>query len=189
MWVLDEEAPCVLACVEDGAVAVPDEVAELVASQISPDVFHRVQFRRIGWQPEQGDVVGHAEPAAWLMPSGAVADQNGVGARRDHGGDLDEMLIHRLGIDRRHDDRRAHRALGADCPKQIDGIVPIVAHHGHTRADQSPSIGVGSLLSNTGFILEPNLDQLVTRGFRQKLRNQGAEVFLKVAWATRSFFG
>src|SRR5277367_967720 len=44
----DEELPSLLAGGDDGFVAVPDEPAELVATEIVPNVLHRVEFRRIG---------------------------------------------------------------------------------------------------------------------------------------------
>src|SRR5271168_1651223 len=49
-WVADEEVPGALAGVDDGLVGVPDQVAELVAAQVFPDILHRVQLRRIGRQ-------------------------------------------------------------------------------------------------------------------------------------------
>ena len=44
MWVFDQKVPRVFAGADDGAVAVPDTVAELVGSQIFPDILHRVQL-------------------------------------------------------------------------------------------------------------------------------------------------
>src|SRR5271169_5805052 len=57
-WVVDQEGPGILAGVDDGLIAVPDQGTELVAAQVLPDVLHRVQLRRIGRQWQQRDVVG-----------------------------------------------------------------------------------------------------------------------------------
>jgi hypothetical protein len=44
----DQEVPGVFACLHHGIVSVPDEIAELVGTQVLPDVLHRVQFRCVG---------------------------------------------------------------------------------------------------------------------------------------------
>ena len=76
-WVFREEVPCVFACLDDGVVAVPDQTAEFVGAQVVPAVVHGVEFGGIGWQRQQGDVVGDQQGAALLVPSSAVADAPG----------------------------------------------------------------------------------------------------------------
>jgi hypothetical protein len=44
--------------------------------------------------------------------------------------DFFEMLVHRLGIDRRHDDGGAHAAGRTDRAKQMYGVMAGVPHHG-----------------------------------------------------------
>src|SRR5271165_1728527 len=44
-WVANEKVPSILAGDHDCLVAVPDEVAELVAAQIVPDVLHWLEPR------------------------------------------------------------------------------------------------------------------------------------------------
>ena len=53
---MDEGVPCRAAGLDDLLVCVPNDVAEVVATQVFPDVLDRVQFRGIGWQTEQGDI-------------------------------------------------------------------------------------------------------------------------------------
>jgi len=57
----------------------------LVGAQVFPDVLHRVQSRRIGWQRDQQDVVWDPEFLIALMPTGVIADQRRDGARCDPG--------------------------------------------------------------------------------------------------------
>ena len=59
LWRAHQLVPGIAAGTHDGVVAVPNAVAEKVGAQISPDLFHRVQFRRIGWQRQQADVFRH----------------------------------------------------------------------------------------------------------------------------------
>lgn len=148
----------------------PDQVRELVAAQVGPDDFHGVEFGGIGRQAEQGVVVRQAQVLAGLVPSSAVADHQGMRAGCDHGADLAQMLAHRLAVDRRHDDGRAHPSRGADGAKQVHAVVAIVAHHRRARADRCPDIGVPALLPHPGLVLEPHLDRLAGGCLRQDLR-------------------
>jgi len=88
-----------------------------------------------------------------LVPTGAVANQYGMGQRRDLGADHLQMVAHRLGIDLRHHDRRADGAVRTDCAEDVGRVVPVIAHHQRSRADRRPDIGVGSLLADPGLVL------------------------------------
>jgi hypothetical protein len=92
--VCDESVPGVTAGIEDGLVSVVDPVAELISPEELPDVFDRVEFGAVGRQLEQADVVGQAQPAAALVPAGAVEDEDGVCAGSDLGADLGEVGVH-----------------------------------------------------------------------------------------------
>src|SRR3954454_21527182 len=54
--IVDQEVPGLSARVDDVVVGVPDPGAELVLSQVVPDVFHRVQLGTVGRQGEQGEI-------------------------------------------------------------------------------------------------------------------------------------
>src|ERR1700739_5182535 len=73
--VCDEEVPSLLAGGDDGLVAVPDTPAELVATQVVPDVLHRVEFWRVGWQRQERDVVRRAQALARLMACRTLTNQ------------------------------------------------------------------------------------------------------------------
>ena len=127
--VSDEEVPSLLAGGDNGPVAVPDTPAELVATQVVPDVLHRVEFWRVGWQRQERDVVRRAQALARLMPSGTITDQDSMCAWRDLCADLLQMLVHRLGIDGGHDDCRADSPRVADRAEQVGRVMAVVAHH------------------------------------------------------------
>ena len=78
VWIADQKMPCIPTRSHDCLVAVPHAHAELVAAQVVPDVLHRIEFRRVGWQRQQRDVVWHAQPFAALMPASTVANQHRV---------------------------------------------------------------------------------------------------------------
>src|SRR5580658_2458913 len=123
------------------------------------------------------------------MPSCTVADQHGMSVRGDHCTDLAEVLVHRFGVDRRHYDGGTDGALGTNGTEEVDGVMAVVAHHRRARTDRCPDIGVSSLLTDSGLILEPDLDRLAGGGLRQGLGDQAAKVFLKAACAAGSFLG
>ena len=101
------------------------------------------------------------------------------------------MLVHRLGIDRRHDDGRADTTLRADGAEQMCGVVAIVLHHERATADRCPDVGMGAFLAHAGFILIPDLDWQAAgdRAAEQRGLHQAGEVFLKASWAAASCFG
>jgi transposase len=123
----EEGIPCVATGIADGVVGVPDLEAEQVRSQVLPDVFSGIEFGRIGRQRQQCDVIGHAQSAAGLVPSGAVEHEQGVGALGDLGTDLGEVQAHRCGADLRHGKRGTDAAGGADGAEQPGGGVPAIA--------------------------------------------------------------
>src|SRR6202020_2480037 len=124
-----------------------------------------------------------------LVPACAVAEQHGVGARHDLGANLSQMLVHRLGVGRRHDDGSPDTASGADGAKQIGGVMTIVSHHERARTDWRPDVGMAPLLADTCFVLKPDLDRRAGGAAEQLILQQGAEVFLNACSAAGSFFG
>jgi len=123
------------------------------------------------------------------MPAGAVADQDGVRAGLHLRADLMQMLIHRFGIGRGHDDRSADLTGRADRAKYIDGVVTIIPDRGRPRANRSPLVRKPPLLAHPGFVLKPYLQWLARRGSWQSFNRYAGKVFLKVSCAMASFFG
>src|ERR1700730_2177474 len=50
--IVDEGVPGGAASLNDLLIRVPDDVTEIVGTQIFPDILDRVQFRGVGWQTE-----------------------------------------------------------------------------------------------------------------------------------------
>ena len=82
---------------DDVVVSLEDPVREPVVAQELPDVLDRVQLGRARRQRQEGEVPGYDERPG-EMPSRLVEQQDGVGARRHHGADLEEMRLHRLRV-------------------------------------------------------------------------------------------
>ena len=45
------------------------------------------------------------------------------------GTDLGQVLVHRRGVDRRHDDRGPDASGWADRAEETNGVMPIIAYH------------------------------------------------------------
>ena len=87
-----------------------------------------------------------------------------MGALGHASADLGEVGAHRSGVGIGQDERSADAAARP-----------------HTRQ--------GSLLSDAGFILEPDLDGLARRCGRQRVGDYRGEVFLNASWAASSVLG
>ena len=95
---------------------VEDTVAEVVFSQMPPDVFDRIKFGAVGWQEQQAQVRRQAKIVR-AMPARAIQQHHPtlVGMLS---GEMGQEHGHRLGVDPRHHQRtqfafrRANRAQG-----------------------------------------------------------------------------
>src|ERR1700676_1387124 len=123
------------------------------------------------------------------MPAGSVADQHSVGVSSHLHADFIEMLVHRLGVRGGHDNRGTDAAGRANRAKQISRIMPVITYHLRARADRRPDVGERALLTDSGLILEPDLDRCASGGGQKRILHQAGEVFLKVSWAAGSVFG
>src|ERR1700724_2847805 len=138
-----EKAPLIAGIttgVEDPRISVPDAVAEPVAAQILPEVLCRVQLRRVGWKWQEHDVVWHDETRR-TVPAGTVEDQQSDGAEADALANFNQMLVHGLDADGRHDQRGAGAARRADGAEQVGPGEPPAALDPRTRAALGPEIG------------------------------------------------
>ena len=123
------------------------------------------------------------------MPAGAVERDDGVRARRDLGADLGEVQVHRLGVDERQHEGGANPSGRADRTEQIGPVVALIARRARTAALLGPDVGQAALLTDTGFVLPPQLDRLAARPLGDAGGNQFGEVFLCASWASTSCSG
>lgn len=113
------------AVVDDVFVGFEDAVREPVFTHELPDVFDGIEFGRFRRQGQDGDifedqqVVGH-------VPSCLVHDEDGVRIVGDVSGDLDQMLVHGMGIAPRHDESCGLAVLRADRAEDIGGACALV---------------------------------------------------------------
>jgi len=116
------------------------------------------------------------------MPTGAVKHDHRDGARCDRAADHGEMFIHRLDVDLRHDDRGTNPAFRTGGAEQKSPGEAMVFLRARTRSAPGPDASYGTVLADSGFVLEPDLERAVQRIFRRERgTKQGREVFLKAS--------
>ena len=159
MWHGDQVIPCGAAGFDDGVVIVEHAQRQVIFSQVLPDVLGRVQFGRIGWQGDQGDVAGSLQLGAGV-PAGTVDYQRAMGAGGDGAADLLEVQLHRLGVGVRQHQGSAGGALGADGGEDIGPFIARVARAAWPRTDPRPNPGQRTLLADPRFVLEADFQRL-----------------------------
>lgn len=122
----DECPPSVAAGFDNGVVVLEDPIREEILAQILPDIFDRIQLRRIRRQRQQRHVCWNSKVGR-AMPTGAVKHEHGVGVLRDVAADLVEMELECPGIGLGRDVRRRRAGRGADRTKEIRPVVASVA--------------------------------------------------------------
>jgi len=176
----DEFVPRLAGVVDDVVVGLEDAVGKPVLAQVLPDVFDWVELRRARRQPDRRDADRHFQFRSGV-PSGAVEDQDGVGARRDVGGDLVEVELHHVGVGVGKRESGALSLGGADRAKQIGVFVALVGGPPETRPAPRPSPHEAVLLAAARLVFEPTLDG---RPFRQRRKidpQDRREVFLNAS--------
>ena len=123
------------------------------------------------------------------MPASSIHDQQRVGVRRDQLCDLFEMQPHRLGVDRGQDQPSGDAACRAGGAKNVAPFVARIARRARAGAAPGPNAGQGALLADPGFVLKPDFQWFSLCPFRQDIRYDAGEVFLKAACAAGSVLG
>ena len=137
-------------------IGFEDAVREPVLADELPDVLNRVQFRRPRRQRDDGDVLWNVEFGRHV-PASLIDDEDGVSARRHFGADQFQVLCHRMGVGPWHDEPGALPLGGADGSEDVGPFGPLVVRRARTGSALGPSSCEFVLLTDPGFVLEPNL--------------------------------
>jgi hypothetical protein len=113
------------------------------------------------------------------MPPRTVEDQDGMGARSDGAGDLGQVKVHGLGICEWQDETGGDSASGTGGSEEVCPFVSGVTRRAGPGPAARPNPSECALLSYPCFVLEPDLDRLVSRVIRDRFRYRIREVFLK----------
>ncbi len=120
------------------------------------------------------------------MPSGLVEDEDGVGAGRDHGGDLGEMQSHRFGGAPWQHEARPFALGGTDGTEDVGRGGPLIVRGGRPGAALRPAPRDLVLLADPRLVLKPDLYRLAADLLFDSCHD-GREIFLKSSAAASSF--
>ena len=123
------------------------------------------------------------------MPAGLVEDDDSVGTVLDGLRDLRQMQAHGRGIAAGQDQARGLALSWTDGAEEPSRTGPLVTRCRGPAAALCPSSGDLVLLADAGLVLKPNLYLFVAADRSGNLCQRGGEVFLKAAWASRSWAG
>ena len=131
-----------------------------MGTQVMPQVLHRVQFRRVGQQPDQAHVLRHHESTAHVVPR-VVPQEHPVHTGGQLAGVLLQEQIDHCRVQFRHDQPHRRTAGGAHRREHVQRLSTVLPHPAGPRAAACPDPGEGSLLAKPGLVLVPDLDVLV----------------------------
>ncbi len=123
------------------------------------------------------------------MPSGAVEQQDGVGALGDVARDFLEMELHGLGVGEGQRQRSADASGGTNGAKEIRAFIALIGGLARPRSSLGPLTHKAVLLADAGFILEPDLDRRRRRQAVEMGAQRAREVFLKASTICSSWAG
>lgn len=118
------------------------------------------------------------------MPPGLVYEQNGVGAWLYVTRNLLQMQLHGLSVAKRQDETSRFAECGTDGAEDIGRGGPLILQGKGSRAAFGPASRDLVLLTDAGFVLEPDFERLA--GGRGDGRQQVWRFFLNAATATSS---
>lgn len=137
-----------------------DAVAQVALAKFAPDEFDRIEFGRARGQMHEGEIVGHLEPSA-MVPAGTVEDQDGMDLGRQLRAEATQLSVHRFGVGQRHQPGVALAGCGAERAEQIDELVLGLSRRARPASPIRPDPAVAALLTEAGFVLEPQLNALL----------------------------
>ena len=97
------------------------------------------------------------------MPAGAIEQQHGVRALRDMARDFLEMQLHHLGVGVGERQRGAFALGRTDRAEEIGVLVALIGGLAWARSTTRPLAHEAVLLTNAGFVLEPDFDRRLQR--------------------------
>ena len=139
-------------------MSIDDRNGQFVCPQISPHIFHGVEFGRIGRKFQECDVFRPFKRFG-LMPSGTIDDHQRMCACRNRFGYFLQVQAHCLSIDAGKDQARCRATGRASRTEDVAPFVSRIARCARTGSMASPDAAHRSMLANPCFILEPHFER------------------------------
>jgi len=169
--------------IENVLIVGEDPVGEPIVAHILPDVLDGVEFGRLGRQRDERYVFRHGQLRG-DVPSGPIHEQNGMCSGFDGKRDLLEVQRHGLGVAVREHETGRLAERGTNGAEDIGRGGSLILQGKRSRAAFCPASGDLVLLTDAGFVLEPDFEGLAAgRGDR---RQDVRDFFLNASTAASS---
>ncbi len=152
------------------------------------DVLDRVQFGRARGQQNDGEVFRNLELVG-AVPTGAIHQDDGMGLGGDVAADLVEMHLHGGCVGEGEHESGALGCHGTDGAEQVGVGVALIGGQAWPGPCLRPNSHTAVLLSQSGLVLEPDLDPLGLGQTGYVGRQRAGEVFLKASITRSSCLG
>lgn len=157
--VVGEGVPGTAASIDNRVVVGEQLQAQKSLSQIQPDPFDRIEFRAIGRQSGQGDVVGDDEFLG-AVPAGLIQDHDDVDIVGHGLGEAFEKNRHGRGVGLGQDQTEGVAGFGRHGAEDVGrGKAPITQACG-ALAFGPPAMTKAAFLADPRFILKVEADRL-----------------------------
>ena len=123
------------------------------------------------------------------MPSGAVHQDDGVGASGDMAADLLQVHLHGGRVGPGQHEGCACAPCGADPAEQVGVAIPLIGRQARSCPPLGPDTGAAVLLAQSGFVLEPDLDTPSLGQMTYMRLKRAREVFLNASMTAGSCWG
>ena len=188
VWFCCEGVPGLAAGLDNRFGVVEHAEGKEALAQIEPDPLDRVEFRTVGRQRHQRDVVRNGERAL-IVPTGAVEDHGGVDVVWPDSGEAGEEHIHDLGVDAGQHEGEVLAGGRAHGGEDVGPLVSDLTWARGALAPEPPAMTDPALVADAGLVLEPEFEPLVGLGFGGRLQGRAEPPFLKRCCASASLCG
>lgn len=155
-------------------------IRPVVAAQIVPEVFDRIELRRVGGQLDQADVGRYFQSLARVI-AGAIPDQDGLYAGRNRGREHAEKGVDCIGVEIRRQDAFGLAGRGTGSSHHVEITILRLPHRVGTRTTFRPDACQRPLLAESRLVLEEDLELLVRVRLADGGELLGQFTFLKSA--------
>lgn len=125
-----------------------------------PEVFDRIELRRVGRQLDQADVGRYFQSLARVI-TGAIPDQDRLYAGCDRGREHAEKGVDRIGVERGRQEAFGLAGRGTGSSHHVEITILRLPHRMGTGTTLRPDARQRSLLAEPRFVLEEDLELLV----------------------------
>ncbi len=188
VWFCCEGIPGLAAGLDNCFGVVEHAEGKEALAQIEPDPLDRVEFRTVGWQRHQREVVRNGE-CAFVVPTGAVEDHGGVDVVWPGSGEAGEEQVHDLGVDGGQYESKVLAGGRTDGGEDVGPLVADLTRARGALASEPPAVTDPALVADAGLVLEPEFEALVGVGFGDRLQGRAEPLFLKRSCASASLCG